>query len=109
MCRTYGVALTPPLSLILSFILPLTFIATVLLLVAISPRAWEEVEWDANQLRSAPGVNVDSSYFNEDEGFYVIASEGGNINETLLSYLRDWTGGIWEICDKMSSMQLGFF
>ena len=103
MCRTYGVALTPPLTLLVPLILGTTLVATVLIIVAISTLSWEEVVWDVDRIRMTSRVDLDESYFNTDEGFHVIVTRVSGSNDTMVSYLRDWVGGVWKTCDKTSS------
>ena len=101
MCQTYGTALSPPVNIILPIASALAAFGTLFIIIALSTTAWEEVQWNGDQLKQNDNVNRSASYFDNKNGFYVVVTEQSDGNQTT-SYLRNLIGGIWQICDTIS-------
>ena len=101
----YGSPLSPTIHIVLPLAAVFAAFGTLFVIIALSTTAWEEIEWNKNQLRNDASVNQTASYFDSSNGFYVVVTEQSDGNQTT-SYLRDLVGGIWKICDVISGKLL---
>ena len=101
MCQLHGSTLTPPIYFVLPIALFCAGLGSLMIVIALSTSAWEEVTWDNSKLKQVSSVNVSESIFDNNNGFYKIITQDNQGNRTT-SYLRNTIGGIWQICDTLT-------